>query len=61
MGCGADGKADGDEALKAENDRLRAEVGRLRAALRVNVLRLAPGTPHAEIDALVERLARGEG
>lgn len=29
------------------------EIGSLRAAFRVNILRLAPQTPHAEIDELI--------
>ena len=39
-----------------EAERMRAEIGRLRAALRVNLLRLSPTTSHDEIDALIERI-----
>jgi hypothetical protein len=40
-------------ALEADNARLRAEVGRLRAIVRVNLLRHVPGVTHAAIDALL--------
>jgi hypothetical protein len=51
---------DGHDEGEAEAERLRAEIGRLRTALRVNILRLAPDTGHSEIDALVERIRSGE-
>jgi len=43
-----------------EENRLREENGRLRAALRVNLIRLVPGVTHAEIDALIARVVAGE-
>lgn len=30
-----------------------AEIGRLRTVIRVNILRLAPGTSHAEVDDII--------
>lgn len=40
--------------LRAKNAELLAEIGSLRTALRVNVLRLAPETSHADIDKVIE-------
>lgn len=40
-------------AAEARIAELEAEVGRLRTAFRVNMLRLSPGVSHAEIDALL--------
>lgn len=31
------------------------EIGRLKAILRVNILRLSPSTSHAEIDAIINQ------
>lgn len=39
--------------MAVEIDRLRAERGRLRAVLRVNLLRHVPGVTHAQIDVLL--------
>lgn len=47
-----------DDATERAN--LDAEVARLRAALRVNALRLMPTLTHAEIDAEIERIAKGD-
>ena len=38
----------------AEVEKLRSEIGRLRAIVRVNTLRHVPGVTHAEIDAILE-------
>ena len=50
-------KAATDRATTAEARiaELEAEVGRLRTAFRVNMLRLSPGVSHAEIDALLTK------
>jgi len=42
----------GPVATHAEVEALRAEIQRLRAAFRVNILRLSPAS-HAEIDAII--------
>ena len=47
-------------ASRLRAEQLFQELGRLRRAFRANVLRLAPGTSHAEIDAVIEG-AKGGG
>ena len=41
------------DPLIAEIERQAAEIGRLRAAVRVNMLRNVPGCTHADIDAVL--------
>ena len=47
-------------ALAAERDALKAEVGRLRGAFRVNMIRALPDVSHADIDDLLARAALQE-
>ena len=46
-------------ALSAQLTESEAELARLRAALRVNALRLDPGLSHAQITAEIDRIATG--
>jgi regulator of replication initiation timing len=46
--------------LMNENDALRAENEKLRAAFRVNMLRAFPSTSHEEIDAEINAAIVGE-
>lgn len=40
--------------LAREVERLREGISSLSTALRINVLRLAPGTPHEHIDRVID-------
>ena len=52
--------ADHIKELAAERDALKAEVGRLRGAFRVNMIRALPDVSHADIDDLLARAALQE-
>lgn len=52
-------RADIYGVLSARLTDAEAELARLRAALRVNALRLDPGLSHAQITAEIDRIATG--
>ena len=47
--------------IEEENERLRAENEKLRAAFRVNMLRAFPNMSHDEIDAEIAAAIRESG